>query len=191
MGPALSVSSRKETKREHRRITRVAMGYAEGLLGSEITDTVLCPHRRGVNLELEIIQTPWERRRVTAASGQVHRLFRVSTDKQGKSGLGLEAQRSQFWTISTGDGGRWFRSLSRLRVATTAIGNSSRRRWRPARSTGRSLSLPSHQAFIAALMESGVEFVPHAWQHEEPAWSSAIDLDWGAALAGLFAHPSA
>jgi hypothetical protein len=51
--------------------------------------------------------------------------------------------------------------------------------------------LSRNQAFIAALMESGVEFVPHAWQHEEPAWSSAIDLDWGAALAGLFAHPSA
>jgi DNA invertase Pin-like site-specific DNA recombinase len=98
--------------------------------------------------------------------------FRVSTDRQGKSGLGLEAQREAVMNYL--DGGRW-----------TLIGEfteveSGKRNDRPelvkalaackrqkAKLVIAKLDrLVRNPAFIATLMESGVEFVavdnPHA-----------------------------
>jgi DNA invertase Pin-like site-specific DNA recombinase len=98
--------------------------------------------------------------------------FRVSTDRQGKSGLGLEAQRKS--VLDFLDGGRW--SL----VAEFTEVESGKRSDRP--QLAKSLDVCRRQkaklviakldrlsrnlAFIATLMESGVEFVavdnPHA-----------------------------
>src|SRR2546423_2333114 len=98
--------------------------------------------------------------------------FRVSTDRQGKSGLGLEAQRKS--VLDYLDGGRW--SL----VAEFTEIESGKHNDRPelaaalaackkhkARLVIAKLDrLSRNLAFIAALMESGVEFVavdnPHA-----------------------------
>ena len=98
--------------------------------------------------------------------------FRVSTDKQGKSGLGLEAHREAVLTYL--DGGRW--SLVQEFVEV----ESGKRNDRP--ELGAALAackkhkakliiakldrLSRNLAFIATLMDSGVEFVavdnPHA-----------------------------
>ena len=98
--------------------------------------------------------------------------FRVSTDRQGKSGLGLEAQRKS--VLDYLDGGRWT-----LIAEFTEI-ESGKRNDRP--ELGKALAackkqkaklviakldrLSRNLAFIAALMDSGVEFTavdnPHA-----------------------------
>lgn len=98
--------------------------------------------------------------------------FRVSTDRQGKSGLGLEAQRKS--VLDYLDGGRWT-----LIAEFTAI-ESGKRNDRP--ELERALAackkqkaklviakldrLSRNLAFIATLMDSGVEFIavdnPHA-----------------------------
>jgi len=98
--------------------------------------------------------------------------FRVSTDKQGKSGLGLEAQRKSVFDYL--DGGRW--SL----VAEFTEIESGKRNDRPELEKALAACkkqkaklviakldrLSRNLAFIAALMDSGVEFVavdnPHA-----------------------------
>jgi DNA invertase Pin-like site-specific DNA recombinase len=97
---------------------------------------------------------------------------RVSTDRQGKSGLGLEAQRKS--VLDYLDGGRW-----ELVAEFTEV-ESGKRSDRP--ELGKALAsckkhkaklviakldrLSRNLAFIAALMDSGVEFVavdiPHA-----------------------------
>jgi DNA invertase Pin-like site-specific DNA recombinase len=99
-------------------------------------------------------------------------IFRVSTDKQGKSGLGLEAQRKS--VLDYLDGGRW--SL----VAEFTEIESGKRNDRPELEKALAACkkqkaklviakldrLSRNLAFIAALMDSGVEFVavdnPHA-----------------------------
>jgi DNA invertase Pin-like site-specific DNA recombinase len=98
--------------------------------------------------------------------------FRVSTDRQGKSGLGLQAQRDSVTAYL--DGGRW------ALVGEFAEVESGKRNDRPqlaaALAACKKLKaklviakldrLGRNLAFIAALMESGVEFVavdnPHA-----------------------------
>ena len=98
--------------------------------------------------------------------------FRVSTDKQGKSGLGLEAQQKS--VLDYLDGGRW--SL----VAEFTEIESGKRNDRPELEKALAACkkqkaklviakldrLSRNLAFIAALMDSGVEFVavdnPHA-----------------------------
>jgi DNA invertase Pin-like site-specific DNA recombinase len=98
--------------------------------------------------------------------------FRVSTDKQGKSGLGLEAQRKA--VLDYLDGGRWSLVQEFVEIesgkhnerpqltAALAACNKHRARLVIAKLDRLSRNL----AFIAALMESGVEFVavdnPHA-----------------------------
>src|ERR1700732_1689895 len=98
--------------------------------------------------------------------------FRVSTDRQGKSGLGLEAQRES--VMNCLDGGRW------TLIAEFTEVESGKRNDRP--ELERALAVCKKQraklviakldrlsrnlAFIAALMDSGVGFVavdnPHA-----------------------------
>jgi DNA invertase Pin-like site-specific DNA recombinase len=98
--------------------------------------------------------------------------FRVSTDRQGKSGLGLEAQRET--VMSYLDGGRW------TLVGEFTEVESGKRADRPQLEKALAACkkqkaklviakldrLSRNLAFIATLMESGVEFVavdnPHA-----------------------------
>jgi DNA invertase Pin-like site-specific DNA recombinase len=92
--------------------------------------------------------------------------FRVSTDRQGKSGLGLEAQRQA--VMSYLNGGRWTlvseftevesgkRDDNRPQLAA-AIAACKRQKARLV--IAKLDRLSRNLAFIAALMESGVEFV--------------------------------
>ena len=61
--------------------------------------------------------------------------FRVSTDKQGKSGLGLEAQREAVNVYL--NGGRWSLAQDFVEVESGECSDrpESRRPWRPVRST--------------------------------------------------------
>jgi DNA invertase Pin-like site-specific DNA recombinase len=99
------------------------------------------------------------------ASGTFISYLRVSTDRQGKSGLGLEAQREAILQYLDGD--RWELLAEYVEV------ESGRRSDRPqlakalhhAKVTGSTLiiakldRLSRNVAFISRLMESGVEFV--------------------------------
>src|SRR5256884_8398558 len=98
--------------------------------------------------------------------------FRVSTDKQGKSGLGLEAQREAVLTYL--DGGRW--SLVQEFVEIESGKHNERPQLAAALAACKKHKaklviakldrLSRNLAFIATLMESGVEFIavdnPHA-----------------------------
>jgi DNA invertase Pin-like site-specific DNA recombinase len=98
--------------------------------------------------------------------------FRVSTDRQGKSGLGLEAQRSAVMTYL--NGGRWtlvdeFTEVESGKHADRpelekALAACKKQKARLV--IAKLDRLSRNLAFIAALMESGVEFVavdmPHA-----------------------------
>jgi DNA invertase Pin-like site-specific DNA recombinase len=109
---------------------------------------------------------------MAAYQGKFVAYFRVSTDKQGKSGLGLEAQREAVLTYL--DGGRW--SLVHEFVEV----ESGKRNDRPEMAAALAACkkhkarliiakldrLSRNLAFIATLMDSGVEFIavdnPHA-----------------------------
>jgi DNA invertase Pin-like site-specific DNA recombinase len=98
--------------------------------------------------------------------------FRVSTDKQGKSGLGLEAQRKA--VLDYLDGGQWSLVQELVEIEsgkhnerpqlTAAFAACKKHRARLV--IAKLDRLSRNLAFIAALMESGVEFVavdnPHA-----------------------------
>ncbi len=98
------------------------------------------------------------------ANGRYIAYYRVSTEKQGKSGLGLEAQREA--VLSYLNGGRW-----KLVDEFTEV-ESGKRNDRPALASALSLCrihnatliiakldrLARNVAFISNLMESGVEF---------------------------------
>src|SRR2546428_13319549 len=100
--------------------------------------------------------------------------FRVSTDKQGKSGLGLEAQRTA--VLDYLNGGRW--SLVQEFVEIESGKHNERPQLAAALAACKKHKarlviakldrLSRNLAFIATLMESGVEFVavgnPHANQ---------------------------
>jgi DNA invertase Pin-like site-specific DNA recombinase len=107
-----------------------------------------------------------------AHSGKFVAYFRVSTDRQGKSGLGLEAQRKA--VLDYLDGGRW------ELVADFTEVESGKRSDRPELERAPAACkkhlaklviakldrLSRNLAFIATLMDSGVEFIavdnPHA-----------------------------
>jgi len=107
-----------------------------------------------------------------AHQGKFIAYFRVSTDRQGKSGLGLEAQRKSVHDYL--DGGRW-----ELVAEFTEV-ESGKRSDRPELEKALAACkkfkaklviakldrLSRNLAFIAALMDSGVEFtavdIPHA-----------------------------
>src|SRR4051794_19793144 len=106
------------------------------------------------------------------ANGKFVSYLRVSTDKQGRSGLGLEAQRQAVDRFL--NGGNW------ALVAEYVEKESGKHANRPklkaalahAKATGATLviakldRLSRNLAFIAALMDAGVDFVaadnPHA-----------------------------
>ena len=110
---------------------------------------------------------------MSAHFGKFVAYFRVSTDRQGKSGLGLDAQREA--VMSYLNGGSWTlvseftevesgkRSDNRPQLAA-AIAACKRQKAKLV--IAKLDRLSRNLAFIAALMESGVEFVaadmPHA-----------------------------
>jgi predicted site-specific integrase-resolvase len=91
--------------------------------------------------------------------------FRVSTDRQGKSGLGLEAQRKS--VLDFVDGGRWslvaefteVESGKRSDRPQLAKALDACRRQKAKLVIAKLDRLSRNLAFIATLMESGVEFV--------------------------------
>jgi DNA invertase Pin-like site-specific DNA recombinase len=99
------------------------------------------------------------------ANGKFISYLRVSTQRQGKSGLGLEAQREA--VLEFLNGGRWTLVQEVVEV------ESGKRNDRPALATALSLCrihaatlvvakldrLARNVAFISTLMEAGVEFV--------------------------------
>src|SRR5580693_5775921 len=98
--------------------------------------------------------------------------FRVSTDRQGKSGLGLDAQREAVMNYL--NGGRWslvdefteVESGKRADRPELAKALAACRKQRARLVIAKLDRLSRNLAFIATLMESGVEFVavdnPHA-----------------------------
>jgi DNA invertase Pin-like site-specific DNA recombinase len=112
------------------------------------------------------------RDRMLAHRGKFVAYYRVSTDRQGKSGLGLEAQRTA--VLNYLDGGNW------TMVADFTEIESGKRADRPQLAAALAACkkhkaklviakldrLSRNLAFIAALMDSGVEFIavdnPHA-----------------------------
>jgi DNA invertase Pin-like site-specific DNA recombinase len=107
-----------------------------------------------------------------AHHGKFVAYFRVSTDRQGKSGLGLEAQRKS--VLDFLDGGRWslvaefteVESGKRSDRPQLAKALDACRRQKAKLVIAKLDRLSRNLAFIATLMESGVEFVavdnPHA-----------------------------
>jgi DNA invertase Pin-like site-specific DNA recombinase len=98
--------------------------------------------------------------------------YRVSTDRQGKSGLGLDAQRKS--VLEYLDGGRWelvaefteIESGKRSDRPELAKALAACKRQRAKLVIAKLDRLSRNLAFIATLMDSGVEFVavdnPHA-----------------------------
>jgi DNA invertase Pin-like site-specific DNA recombinase len=109
---------------------------------------------------------------MTAHYGKFIAYFRVSTDRQGKSGLGLDAQREA--VMSYLDGGRW--ALVDEFTEIESGKHNDRPELRKALAACKKLKaklviakldrLSRNLAFIATLMDSGVEFIavdnPHA-----------------------------
>jgi DNA invertase Pin-like site-specific DNA recombinase len=109
---------------------------------------------------------------MSAHRGKFVAYFRVSTDKQGKSGLGLEAQRQA--VLQFLDGGSWSLVGEFTEVESgkrnerpeleKALGACKRQRAKLV--IAKLDRLSRNLAFIATLMDSGVEFVavdnPHA-----------------------------
>jgi DNA invertase Pin-like site-specific DNA recombinase len=102
---------------------------------------------------------------MTAHRGKFVAYFRVSTDKQGKSGLGLEAQRKA--VLDYLNAGRWSVVEEFIEVEsgkhnerpqlTAALAACKRHKAKLV--IAKLDRLSRNLAFIAALMESGIEFV--------------------------------
>ncbi len=107
-------------------------------------------------------------------NGRFVSYLRVSTDKQGRSGLGLEAQRQMVTTYL--NGGDWI--LAGEYVEVESGRNSSREQLAAAMAHARRIGgtlliakldrLSRSVAFIANLMESGVPFVACDMPHAKP-----------------------
>jgi DNA invertase Pin-like site-specific DNA recombinase len=107
-----------------------------------------------------------------AHQGKFVAYFRVSTDRQGKSGLGLEAQRKS--VLDYLDGGRWelvaefteVESGKRSDRAELAKALATCKKQKAKLVIAKLDRLSRNLAFIATLMDSGVEFIavdnPHA-----------------------------
>ena len=99
------------------------------------------------------------------AEGKFISYIRVSTDKQGKSGLGLEAQKKAIEDYL--NGGKW-KLLQEFVEIETGKNNERielRKALKQCKMTGATLiiakldRLSRNLAFIGAIMESGVEFI--------------------------------
>jgi DNA invertase Pin-like site-specific DNA recombinase len=108
---------------------------------------------------------------MSAHFGKFVAYFRVSTDRQGKSGLGLDAQREA--VMSYLNGGSWTLISEFTEVESgkhsgpqLAAAISACKKQKAKLVIAKLDRLSRNLAFIAALMESGVEFVaadmPHA-----------------------------
>jgi DNA invertase Pin-like site-specific DNA recombinase len=107
-----------------------------------------------------------------AHQGKFVAYFRVSTDRQGKSGLGLEAQRKS--VLDYLDGGRWDLIAEFTEVESGKRSNrpelekalASCKKHKAKLVIAKLDRLSRNLAFIATLMDSGVEFIavdnPHA-----------------------------
>jgi DNA invertase Pin-like site-specific DNA recombinase len=107
-----------------------------------------------------------------AHQGKFVAYFRVSTDKQGRSGLGLDAQREA--VLNYLDGGRWSLIQEFVEVESgkqndrpqLAMALAACKKHKAKLVIAKLDRLSRNLAFIAALMDSGVEFVavdnPHA-----------------------------
>ena len=86
------------------------------------------PFAEVIRLSLTLAVTPSRPRFVS--------YLRVSTDGQGRSGLGLEAQRQAVAAHVTQAGGEVLAEFARWKAASVPIGRSSPRRWLPAALAG-------------------------------------------------------
>jgi DNA invertase Pin-like site-specific DNA recombinase len=124
---------------------------------------------------LKVVYSLSAARRETAMSphqGKFVAYFRVSTDKQGKSGLGLEAQRKA--VLDYLNGGSWKLIEELVEVESgkhadrpqLAAALAACKKHKARLVIAKLDRLSRNLAFIAALMESGVEFTavdnPHA-----------------------------
>jgi DNA invertase Pin-like site-specific DNA recombinase len=80
---------------------------------------------------------------MAAHRGKFIAYFRVSTDRQGKSGLGLEAQREAVLAYLNGGSWTMMAEFTEIESGKQPIGRNSLRPLQPVRSTRRSSSLPS------------------------------------------------
>jgi DNA invertase Pin-like site-specific DNA recombinase len=109
---------------------------------------------------------------MTAHRGKFVAYYRVSTDRQGQSGLGLEAQRAA--VLSYLDGGNWTMVAEFTEVESGKHANRPQlaaalaacKKHKAKLVIAKLDRLSRNLAFIATLMDSGVEFIavdnPHA-----------------------------
>jgi DNA invertase Pin-like site-specific DNA recombinase len=110
---------------------------------------------------------------VTKHSGKWVSYLRVSTDRQGQSGLGLEAQRQAVETYL--NGGNWTLAAEFVEVESgkrsdnrpqLAAALAACKRLKAKLVVAKLDRLSRNMAFIATMMDSGVEFIavdnPHA-----------------------------
>src|SRR5262249_21708907 len=140
-------------------------------IGSRVCPLITVPN--GVRIAaIRLLHTGSVESQMSAPRGKFVAYYRVSTDRQGQSGLGLEAQRSA--VLAYLDGGSWTmfaeftevesgKHADRPQLAAALVACKKHKAKLVIAKLDR---LSRNLAFIATLMDSGVEFVavdnPHA-----------------------------